>query len=145
MKSRLRQPLCLCLLTNFSFYFLFACLYTYTKLLFFSQGIFWPVFISSFPNSSNCQSESHVCRRRYPMGSPMIENAGNWTERKDTKLSFYKATQWALTTEQIPEIPVGIQMEHEFSGARKHLKRPVSPICSKPFLVSVSSIRGRLS
>ena len=36
-------------------------------------------------------------------------------------------------------------MEHEFSGARKHPKKPVSSICSKPFLVSASGIRGCLS
>ena len=67
------------------------------------------------------------------------------TELNGKKLNFPKATQWALTTEQISEISLGIQMEHEVSGARKHRKKPVSPICSKPFLTSVSGIRGRLS
>ena len=137
MKSRLRQPLCFCHLTNFFFYFLFACLYTYTKLLLIHKEYFGPF-----------SSRHFLIRAIVNLNLTFAVDVNLWvlqwsrmpeTELNGRILNFLKAAQWALTTEHITE------MEHEFSGARIHLKRPVSPICSKPFLVSVSGIRSRLS
>ena len=60
-------------------------------------------------------------------------------------LNFPKATQWALTSKQIPEIPIGSQMEHEFSGARKHLKRPESYLLKAIFDTSFRLSRPSFS
>ena len=143
MESRLRQPLCLCHLTNFFFYFLFACLYTYTKLLLIHKEYFGPFSSRHFLIRA-------IVNLNLTFAVDVTLSVLQWSRMPETELNgkilnFLKAAQWALTTEQIPEIPGGIKMEHEFSGARIHLKRPVSPICSKPFLVSVSGIRSRLS
>lgn len=117
MKSRLRQPLCFCHLTNFFFYFLFACLYTYTKLLLIHKEYFGPF-----------SSRHFLIRAIVNLNLTFAVDVNLWvlqwsrmpeTELNGRILNFLKAAQWALTTEHITE------MEHEFSGARIHLKRPV--------------------
>lgn len=143
MESRLRQPLCLCHLTNFFFYFFLLFFIPTQNCCFIHKEYFGPFSSPDFLIRA-------IVNLNLTFAVDVTLWVLQWSRMPETELNvkilnFLKATQWALTTNQIPEIPVGIQMEHDFSGARIHLKRPVSPICSKPFLVSVSSIRGRLS
>ena len=143
MESRLRQPLCLCHLTNFFFYFFLLFFIPTQNCCFIHKEYFGPFSSPDFLIRA-------IVNLNLTFAVDVTLSVLQWSRMPETELNvkilnFLKATQWALTTNQIPEIPVGIQMEHDFSGARIHLKRPVSPICSKPFLVSVSSIRGRLS
>ena len=71
-------------------------------------------FVSSFPNTSNCQSESHVCRRRHSVGSLMIENAGNWTERKET--TFLKLHNGLLPLNKFRKFRLEFEWNKNFRG-----------------------------